>query len=106
MASTWKICILTLAVLALGLLLRTSLFGNLAAMVTRENWFIPAESTVFAFRATVPEKGPGGWLYGEDGENCYYAGVSPYVLIPRQNDCPEFDPHDYRTWCEADIPAH
>ena len=105
MSSTLKTLVLVAVIGFLALLVLTNLFSNAYGLLAEKDWFIPEESSVFAFKATVVEKKPGGgWIYGEDGANYYYAGVKPYVLIAKSNDCSEFDPRDYRTWCEVEIP--
>ena len=107
MSSTLKTVILIVGIGLLALVLLTNVFGNLYGLLAEKDWFIPEGSSVFEFKATVMgKKTDGGWIYGEDGEKYYYAGVTPYVLIPKSNNCSEFDPRDYRTWCEIEIPEH
>ena len=46
------------------------------------------------------------WIYGEDRNNYYYAGVEPYISMQKANQCENFNKSDYRTWCYVNIPEH
>lgn len=90
-----------------GLAVATPLAGNLWDLLTGVGYEIPAESSVFSFRATVMNEGSGEWwMYGEDGRNFYGvpvndAGTAKYLVFPREKaaGCRGFDAHDTATWC-------
>jgi hypothetical protein len=85
----------------------TELLPNIYSLIVNRGYFIPEESSIFTFRATLDNPGSGEWwIYGEDNKNCYYAAVEPYAVISKNNHCPGFNKLDYRTWCTVAIREH
>lgn len=85
----------------------TELVQNSASLMASRGYFIPKESSIFTFSVTLENIGNGEyWMYGEDKKYYYYSGISPYVFITKENNCPDFDKLDYRTWCGMDISEH
>lgn len=85
----------------------TKFFENSGALLTGRGYFIPKESSLFTFSVLLDNIGNGEyWLYGEDNNNYYYAGVNPYIVIKKSNTCSGFDKLNYKTWCSVHIPQH
>ena len=67
-------------------------------------YFVPRESSVFAFKPTEMNQGSGGWwLRGEDGNNLYavVGGGPGYVVFPKVATarCHGFVQSDPKSWC-------
>ena len=101
-----------LGILGLFLLIgfSTQLFSNLWGFLTGNGYFIPNQSSIFAFQATEMNKGSGDyWLYGEDKKNYYTTlekdYIEPYALISKVNAklIPNFDKTNYETWWTTEI---
>ena len=66
--------------------------------------YIPKDSNIFTFNATVIADGNGDyWEYGEDLTYYYYYDLyekSPtYYMISKDNNCTNFNPKNFETWC-------
>jgi hypothetical protein len=72
---------------------------NLWYLLTENGYFIPQESSVFLFNATMMNSGSGGWwIYGED-KKYYYAFCPPgYIKLKKGNETENFDKFNYQTW--------
>lgn len=69
----------------------------------RRSYFIPAESSIWTFRADVDNAGSGSfWLRGSDRTRYYALSETEweYFHIEKENGCERFDPDDIATWCE------
>ena len=94
--------ILTLAVF-------TEVFGNSWRLLTdggAGGYFVPAESSIFAFHETQQNSGSGGWwIRGEDRANFYAVDPegSGYLVFPRAaiSSCPGFNPMESASWCSG-----
>jgi hypothetical protein len=87
----------------MGMVFFTPLGGNLWFLLREELYLIPESSTVFTFRPTALNEGPGDfWVYGEDSRRFYHFGGEPdtlrSVLRVQSADIEGFDPLDVRTW--------
>lgn len=101
-----KIMKLAIAILAVALVLLTSVFSNALMMLKDRINFISSEFSIFSLEPyEINEESSNYWIYGEDGENYYYFSYEPaalYVFIPKSNTCPSFDRLDHATWCAAE----
>lgn len=69
----------------------------------RGSYFIPAESSIWTFRADVENAGSGSfWLRGSDRTRYYALSEKTweYFHIEKENGCERFDPGNIATWCE------
>jgi hypothetical protein len=87
----------------MGMVLFTPLGGNLWFLLREELYLIPESSTVFTFRPTALNPGPGDWwIYGEDSRRFYHFGGEPgslrSVLRTESGVIEGFDPLDADTW--------
>jgi hypothetical protein len=92
-----------LAIAALG----TPLGSNLWSLATGRGFFIPAESSVFSFRATKMNEGSGEWwLYGRDDERLFALHPSEPIYVSAhlafQVHCQAFDAENFETWCSSE----
>lgn len=83
------------------------LWVNLWFKLIEPEYVIPEESSIFDFKPNVMNPGSGDWwVYGEDSKNYYYFTGSednPYILIEKSIDCPNFDPLNYKSWCNTNL---
>jgi|SRR5688572_12118068 hypothetical protein len=84
--------------------LSTPAVSNVWLLVTGRGFFIPAESSVFSFRATKMNDGSGEWwLYGEDRQHLFalHPTEPAYIFASKavQSQCSRFDPLERKTWC-------
>ena len=67
---------------------------------------VPKESSFFTFsvRKNLENSGNCGdlWVMAEDFTSYYIRDeeLSGYYVIPKSNNCPNFNPDDLTTWCE------
>ncbi|QKW58952.1 hypothetical protein HUT07_12090 [Stenotrophomonas sp. NA06056] len=94
-----------LVVGTMAICLATQLASNAAMLLMDRSNFIPAQSSIFFFEPSVINDGSSNyWLYGQDRTYYYhftYQADAPYLYIPRNNTCVDFDRTDVRTWCSA-----
>lgn len=96
--------VVTVLLLAGASVVASRAVSNGWSLLTGRGYVIPAESSLFAFDATVMNKGSGEWwLYGEDGRYYYHftgSGAPPYLKIDRAaaERCRGFDRHREETW--------
>ncbi|WP_299674480.1 hypothetical protein [uncultured Roseobacter sp.] len=87
---------------ALGL---PNALGNLFLTATSAAFYIPAQSSLWRFRATVMNEGSGDWwLYGEDAAHYYAVSDDDhfaYVYLPKHQAPVAMDPRDTATWGPA-----
>lgn len=86
--------------------------GNSFSKLHRNGYFIPKESSIYKFRETKANQGSGEyWLYGED-DTFYFAlekcDTLDYSFFKKEDvkNCPNFDPHDIKTWCYCSLPSY
>jgi hypothetical protein len=99
-AASLSICLAAIAALAVV----TPVGANLWSLATAQGFFIPAESSIFTFRATKENEGSGEWwLYGEDGKRLFALHPTDpfYISASRQEQtrCARFDRDNQNTWC-------
>ncbi|MCV9926094.1 hypothetical protein OIU83_00375 [Flavobacterium sp. LS1R49] len=88
----------------------SSFLINIWGYIVDKNYYIPKESNLFIFNATVMQKGSSdAWVYGEDYNNYYFnAGLKTEDIIwiskVDMKSCPNFEPTNIKTWCGAEIP--
>lgn len=94
-----------LVVGTMAICLATPLASNATMLLMDRSNFIPAQSSIFFFEPSVINDGSSNyWLYGQDRTYYYhftYQADAPYLYIPRNNTCVDFDRTDVRTWCSA-----
>ncbi|MEM7600728.1 MAG: hypothetical protein AAF357_04865 [Verrucomicrobiota bacterium] len=94
------------AVLFIGGVFLSPTPTNCWMLVTGNGFFIPDESSVFAFRITQMNPGSGEWwLHGEDKRFYFTYGQTEgaiYHAFPKEklSECSNLDPLDFETWCE------
>jgi hypothetical protein len=91
---------------AMGVAIATPAASNVWSLLTARGFFIPAESSVFAFQVTKENAGSGEWwLYGEDQQHLFalHPEESVYLSAPRtaQSRCPKFESLNFLTWCST-----
>lgn len=83
--------------------------GNVFSLIIESDYFIPKQSSIFTFEETIANEGSSDvWRYGQDRHYFYYnlSDFDNNVLIyPKNkvNECPDFEPHNYETWCKEFI---
>lgn len=103
-----KAILLVTSIIALGMLIMTPIVSNTRYLATNQEYFIPTESNIFSFHATMMNEWSGDWwLYGQD-LNFYYAlnqedHHPKYYKIPKDHNIENFDQYDYKTWNVSDL---
>jgi hypothetical protein len=78
--------------------------------IADKNYYIPKESNLLIFNATVMQNGSSdAWIYGEDYNNYYFnAGLKSEDIISISKEdmksCPNFSLSKVSSWCDAQIP--
>jgi hypothetical protein len=85
--------------------------SNQIALLHRNGYFIPKESTIYKFKETKSNTGSGEyWLYGEDDTFYFFlgkCGSKPYSFIKKTDTkYSDFDKHDYTTWKYCSLPTY
>ena len=80
--------------------------SNIWMLTTDHNNYIPKESNIFQFTPIQIDEGSGGyWRYAKDAKNFYYFSEteeSTYYKIIIKNDCVNFNPTNFKTWCKTE----
>jgi len=75
--------------------------SNASYLLLQNNFYIPKESGLFSFRATVWATGSGeGWIYGEDNKNYYMDHYDPdsgteYYILRKGRESKDLEKFNY-----------